>query len=89
MTVDVPYVVRNDSYEEEFLSSDDLFETVVSSLITVPDDALPVSVKILNIDEFSVEFIERDINGFYFMSDNFHSQLGRKFKKYMKGWFNE
>lgn len=89
MVVDVPYVVASGGYEEEFTNSDDLFCCVIGSLSVVPDELLPVSIQIINIDEFAIEQIDRDIHGFYFQTENHRSKLARKFKKFMKGWVDE
>jgi len=89
MVVDIPYVVAGGGYEEEFANADDLFRCVVSSLAELPDDCLPAAIRIINIDEFAIDQIERDLMGFYFQSENERSKLGRKFKKFMKGWVYE
>lgn len=85
MVVEIPYILRTGDYEEEFATSDDLFDAVVSSLRSIPDEYLPAAIEILNIDEFAVEIIERSGNAFVFYSENRKSKLSRAFAQYMKG----
>lgn len=85
MVVDIPYILRAGDYEEEFATSDDLFEAVVGSLESIPNEYLPAAIEILNIDEFAVEIIERANNAFVFYSENRKSKLSRAFARYMKG----
>lgn len=85
MVVDIPYIIRVGDFEEEFATATDLFDAVVGSLECIPDEHLPASIQILNIDEFAVETIERTPGEFYFFSENHKSKLARAFARYMKG----
>lgn len=80
--MDVLYVVRHGNLDYEFASPNDVFGFVIRGLESVPEEYLPVSCAILNIDEFSRDEIERDFDGYIFRSELRKSRLGKAFRRY-------
>lgn len=85
MDVEVPYVVRMNDHDFEFKDAELLFMTVIGTVGGIPEFELPLTIPILNVDEFCTDqilYVGED--GFVFYTDNKHSRLKKKWEAFLE-----